>query len=171
MFKKLLPSGNVLEIGAGTGRDAKELIALGYDYTGSDVSEELLNIARKEVPAAKFVAQSLYDLNFPKKFDGFWASAVLLHVPKKRIDEAFASIKSTLKPGAVGFISIKDGEGEELQKRKMGGIETDRFFCFWRKDNFDRTLEKHNFKIEYYDHRIVTKNTHWHCYIVRFKQA
>ena len=31
-FHELLPSGKVLEIGSGTGKDAEALIAMGYDY-------------------------------------------------------------------------------------------------------------------------------------------
>src|SRR3990167_6131265 len=65
-FKKYLPNGKVLEIGSGGGRDAKELIKTGYKYTGTDISEELLEAAKKYNPGAKFLLKSVYDLSFPK---------------------------------------------------------------------------------------------------------
>jgi ubiquinone/menaquinone biosynthesis C-methylase UbiE len=96
-FKKLLPMGKILEIGAGTGRDAAVLADAGYEYVGSDVSEGLLKIAKERLPNLKFVTQSVYDLRFSEKFDGFWASAVLLHIPRSRINEALQKIKSVIK--------------------------------------------------------------------------
>ena len=44
-FHDLLPKGKILEVGCGGGRDAKELISLGYDYVGTDLSEGLLTEA------------------------------------------------------------------------------------------------------------------------------
>jgi ubiquinone/menaquinone biosynthesis C-methylase UbiE len=166
-FHKLLPSGKILEIGAGTGRDAQELIKLGYDYVGTDISEGLLSIARSKMPTQKFIETSVYDLSFPEKFDGFWASAVLLHIPKKRIDEALNKIKRTQRKNAIGFISIKDGLGEELSERSMGGINTKRFFALWSKDEFEGRLRKADFKIKDYSYRTVTLNTKWHMFIVQ----
>jgi SAM-dependent methyltransferase len=166
-FKKFLPSGRVLEVGAGSGRDAKELIKLGYDYVGTDVSEKLLDLARSNCTGAKFIKMSLYGLSFPDKFDGFWASAVLLHVPKSRMHEALEKIKNNMNKGAIGFISIKDGDGEIVLEKEIDGLETKRFFSLWRKDEFENVLRDHDFKTLYYGHRLVTANTKWHMYIVR----
>jgi SAM-dependent methyltransferase len=115
-YHEQLPGGKILEIGAGGARDAKELVKLGYDYVGTDVSTGLLEIARNELPGYPFFEQSVYDLDFDgEQFDGFWASAVLLHIPKSRIDEALSRIKSVVRARAIGFISIKDGTGERRE--------------------------------------------------------
>ena len=99
-FKEYLPSGKVLEIGSGGGRDAKDLIEMGYEYTGTDISKGLLEEARKNNPKATFLLQSVYELDFPEKtFDGFWACAVLLHMPKDRMSEALKSIHNVIKKG------------------------------------------------------------------------
>src|SRR5579859_908314 len=63
-FNKLMPTGKILEIGAGSGRDAKELVSLGYDYVGTDISIKLLEAARKALPGQKFYKQSVYELSF-----------------------------------------------------------------------------------------------------------
>src|ERR1035441_4519688 len=105
-FHELLPEGSILEIGAGGARDAKKLVALGYQYTGTDVSPGMLAVARAELPGHKFIEQSVYSLDLPEApFDGFWASAVLLHIPKSRIDEALQRVKSVMRDNAIGFIS------------------------------------------------------------------
>lgn len=111
-FQELLPSGKVLEIGSGGGRDAKELTSRGYQYVGTDASQGLIEQAQKANPQTVFLTQSVYDLDFPPDFfDGFWAAAVLLHIPKNKIDLALGKIKSVVKPGGIGFITLKEGEG------------------------------------------------------------
>lgn len=167
MFKELLPSGKVIDIGAGAGREAIPLMGMGYDYVGTDISEGILEVARRKVPQAEFIHQSVYDLDFPEKFDGFWAQAVLLHVPKARIDEALERIKSVLKPNAVGFIAIKDGEGERVEKNEVGGAILERFFSYWSEDEFRRVLSKNDFEVVKYTFIPVGEQTRWHCFIVR----
>lgn len=120
---KYLPSGSVLEVGCGGGRDAAELIKRGYDYYGIDASAGMVGVARQEVPAGVFEQRSVYDLvSLGKTFDAFWACAVLLHIPRSRIDEAFEAIKSQLKQDAIGVISIKDGDTEHFEVRNHNGF-------------------------------------------------
>ncbi len=40
-FRAMLPSGKVLEIGSGAGKDAQALIQMGYQYVGTDASKGL----------------------------------------------------------------------------------------------------------------------------------
>jgi len=166
-FHELLPSGKIIEIGAGGARDAKELVELGYDYVGTDVSSGLLEIARKELPDYPFLEQSVYDLDFNSEpFDGFWASAVLLHIPKNRIDEALQRIRTVVQARAIGFISIKDGEDERLEQEEVGGKILDRYFAYWTKDDFTEHLEADGFKVVDYSYRPMSEKTKWHCFFV-----
>jgi SAM-dependent methyltransferase len=167
-FHELLPKGKVLEIGAGTGRDAKDLTDLGYEYVGTDISEELLKVARARLPNQTFLQQNVYDLSSPEKFDGFWASAVLLHIPKSRINEALQKIKSTLKPNAIGFISVKAGEGEKITKHKFeNSNDLERLFAFYSKEGFTKILNNNDFEALFYKYKPVSKKTNWHLFIVK----
>ena len=141
-FHKLLPSGKVLEIGSGAGKDAAALIALGYDYTGTDASEGLLQVAIKRNPGARFVHMAVNNLNLPgEEFDGFWTAATLLHIPKDKIDNALIKIKSVLKPEAVGFISVKAGAGERTDP------QTDRWFAYYSQKEFHEVLGRNGFEV------------------------
>lgn len=140
-FHKLLPKGRILEIGSGSGHDTQNLIALGYDYVGTDASEELLKIAGKRNPGAKFYKKTVQELDDSLgKFDGFWAVAVLLHIPKKEINSALQSIKDRLNSGGIGFITLKEGEGEAAD-------ETGRLFAYYQSDEFSKILDKNGFDI------------------------
>ena len=117
-FKKFLPKGKILEIGCGGGRDAKVLISKGYDYIGTDIAKNFVNVARKNNPKARFLVRSVYDLKFPEDFfDGLWCSATLLHIPKNKIKQALKEIKRVIKQDGVGFISVKQGVGEETNEK------------------------------------------------------
>lgn len=165
-FCTLLPSGKVLEVGVGGGRDAKELIARGYKYTGTDVSQELVKLAKKNNPAANFHTRSVYELNFKDPFDGFWCVAMLIHVPRKRINEALHSIKRSVRPGAIGFISIKEGMGEELE-RKIDLDGDGRLFTYYQRDEFQDILSTDGFEIIKHGYKPHSERSKWLTYHVR----
>lgn len=169
LFQKELPQGKILEIGSGGGRDAQKLIALGYDYTGTDASEGLLEVARKNNPGATFIPKNVYGLDFPENsFDGFWASAVLLHIPKNKLNLALENIHKVTKPNGIGFISIKQGEGEIMieddrrEKRKMKGL-----FVFYSQDEFSKKLQENDFEILYTNILPTDGKTIWITYLVK----
>lgn len=162
-FHKLLPKGKVLEIGSGNGRDAKVLIQLRYHYTGTDISKKLLEIAKKNNPGERFLHKSVYKLNFPKNaFDGFWACATLLHVPKSRIIEALISIQKVVRARSVGFISLKEGEGETIEN------STGRYFTYYTKEEFIKYLKSINFTVIGTGRKLDKKsNISWLTFFIR----
>lgn len=52
-------SQSLLELGCGTGNMAPLFIAHGFQYTGMDLSEEMLVIARRKYPVARFFAGNI----------------------------------------------------------------------------------------------------------------
>lgn len=143
LFQEFLPQGNILEIGFGGAGDAAEFIQKGYAYTGIDPAGTLVEMAQKRFPDASFIKSSVYDIKLPAhSFDGFWCARVLLHVPKENIDVALQKIKATLKPDALGFISLVEGEGEFLDE------QTGRYFYLYGHDEFSAILNRNGFIIE-----------------------
>jgi SAM-dependent methyltransferase len=135
-----LPKGRILEIGSGGGKDAAALIAMGYDYLGIDASSALMQIARTRNPNARFLNLAVHELPFTEAFfDGFWASAVLLHIPNDRIDGALQWIAQVVRPNGFGFISMKHGQGEETEP------QTGRRFAYYGLQEFERVLERNGF--------------------------
>ena len=160
-FHQLLPEGKVLEIGSGAGKDAAALIAMGYDYTGTDASKGLIKVAQKRNPGAKFEHVGVHELSFPKhEFDGFWTADTLLHIPKDRIDEALQKINTQVKPEGIGFISVKQGEGERIDE------VTGRWFAYYNLGEFSGALKRNGYRIEESSTRQGEKDK-WLLYWVR----
>lgn len=152
IFHKHLSSGKVLEIGLGTGRDAEELIKLGYSYTGIEPSLGMLALALKRKLKGFFMPIGVESLNFENLFEGFWAAASLLHIEKSQIESDLQRIYRSLKPGGVGTIIIKkyiEGSGPDERVEKDEGGE--RFFAYYRKDDsvdeFAEILVRNNFEL------------------------
>ncbi|MBI2625749.1 class I SAM-dependent methyltransferase [Candidatus Parcubacteria bacterium] len=170
-FKRLVPGKKVIDIGCGTGRDAVLFTKARFDYVGIDASRGMLSVARKRARAGKFILMSFYDLQFPAQtFDGFWAAASLLHVPKKRIGTVLRAIRRILKPHGIGFIRVKEKtrlEEGPLKEEKWGGIE--RYFAFYAQTEFAGVLQRSGLRvIKSYTKRENDPNrTNWLCYFVK----
>lgn len=169
LFQEYLPHGKILEIGFGGAGEAAEFINKGYDYTGIEPAQELVAIAQQKFPNALFLTASIYDFKVPaQSYDGFWCSAVLLHIPKKSIDTALQNIKKALKPHALGFISLAAGDGEYFDEA------TGRYFYLYQEDEFAALLKHNGFNIE--SNVIKAQDTHrpwlrtWLTFFVRVSQ-
>jgi SAM-dependent methyltransferase len=63
--KSGIHDGLVVDLGCGSGIWAAELVRSGYDVLGVDISADMIRIARRRVPEARFVRASLLDFALP----------------------------------------------------------------------------------------------------------
>jgi SAM-dependent methyltransferase len=111
-FLGLLPAGaSILELGCGAGNHAAEMLARGFDLRATDGSPEMAEIAslRLNHPVA---TMRFDELEENEAFDGVWASACLLHVPKEELAGILTRIHRALKTGGVFYASYKAGDGD-----------------------------------------------------------
>jgi SAM-dependent methyltransferase len=77
----LVPSGQVLDVGCGTGALAARLVERGYEVVGIDSSEGMLAVLRARAPGVRAVAGSGTELPFEdQSFDLVVTVAALHHV-------------------------------------------------------------------------------------------
>jgi SAM-dependent methyltransferase len=111
-FLALLPPGAaILELGCGAGSDSAEMLARGYDVSPTDGSPELAEIASRRLgrPVGTLL---FHDLDAVETYDGVWANACLLHVPRDQLANVLALIHRAIKPGGAFYASYKTGEGD-----------------------------------------------------------
>jgi SAM-dependent methyltransferase len=106
----LTPGAAILELGCGAGADTKEILARGFDVTPTDGSPEMAEIASRHLgrPVRTLL---FHDLDSVAAYDGVWANACLLHVPRDQLAGVLALIHRALKPGGTFYASYKAGEG------------------------------------------------------------
>ena len=115
-FLKLIKKGGkILDAGCGPGADAVYIASKGFDVIGVDLSEKMLEIARRKNPKAHFKVADIRKLNFkPGAFDGIIASFSLIHIPKKDIDKTIDNFYKLLKPKGVIYVGIQEGDSQEV---------------------------------------------------------
>lgn len=145
-FKIFLPAGKILDIGCGAGRDSFWFVDNGYEYLGVDGSESMVKLARENNQKAKFEVKNFYEISSLKNaFNGFWAAASLLHIPKSQISEILKTIKNLLEPDGVGFISLKEGKGEKNEIWQ--DTHFSRFFAYYIQQEFADILRLSRFSV------------------------
>ena len=111
-FMALLPpGGSILELGCGAGNHSAEMLAAGFKLRVTDGSPEMADIASRRLGHP--VEAMLFDeLDDHEAYDGVWASACLLHVPRDELAGILGRIRRALKPDGVFYASFKIGEGD-----------------------------------------------------------
>jgi SAM-dependent methyltransferase len=120
---------NVLEIGCGDGRDAKEIVKYTTNYIGFDISSELIKIARGHAPGVSFEVADAVSYKYPKDLDVVFAFAALLHLDKYEVAQILKLVHISLKPGGIFYISLKYMPEyiQKVKKDKYG----ERLFYFY----------------------------------------
>lgn len=111
-FLDYLPDGGyILDAGCGSGRDSKHLIELGYQVQAFDASPALAALAQTLIKQPVTVATFL-EWQTDQHFDGIWACASLLHVPRPLLTQTFAHLALMLKTEGAFYCSFKYGQDE-----------------------------------------------------------
>ena len=132
-FLRMLPShAYILDFGCGSGRDARAFLEMGYRVDAVDGSVELCRLASEYVGIP--VKQMLFEeLSAFEQYDGIWACASILHLPREQLEGVLQKISDALKAGGVLYTSFKYGEFE--------GIRDGRYFTDFTEDSFKNLME------------------------------
>jgi SAM-dependent methyltransferase len=107
----LSPGAAILELGCGAGFDTAEMLAQGFDVSATDGSPEMAAEASRRL--GRPVGTLLFgDLDAVEVYDGVWANACLLHVPRAELPQILGLIWRALKPGGAFYASFKTGDAE-----------------------------------------------------------
>ena len=99
----------VLEIGCGVGTDGAQFARAGADYTGVDLTDAAIELARKRFELfalnGEFQVADAENLGFPdESFDLVYSHGVLHHTPD--INAAVREIHRVLKPGGRAIVML-----------------------------------------------------------------
>lgn len=156
---------HILDIGCGGGEKSKYFVKKGFGVTGIDFSDEMIKLAKEQVSAAKFFVKDIKQpLGFENFFDGVFAQAVLLHIPKDEVIDVLKNITTSLKLKGYFYVAVKElrqgGKDEETVKESDYGFEYERFFSYFTLDELKECVEAIGLKVIY---EIITPSgkTNW----------
>lgn len=139
-LEKLNPDAYILDFGCGAGRDPKYFLSRGYQVDAVDGSEQLCRIA-SEYTGIKVRQKLFQELDEKEKYDGIWACASILHLPKKQLREVLENMYAALRSEGWIYTSFKYGEFE--------GERNGRYFTDFTTDTFKNFIhDMHGLKIE-----------------------
>ncbi len=136
-FAALLPMhAMVLDVGCGPGIKAKLLGMHGARVTGIDFSAGMIAIAKRQCSDAEFMVVDGFDVpTLGKKFDGIFAQAVLLHIPKNRAIEFLGALQQGLRSGGLLYLAVKEPRADQRQEQVVEesdyGYDYARFFSYF----------------------------------------
>ena len=112
-FIKFLDSeDNILDLGCGPGNAGKQLTLSGKDIsvTGIDLSEEMIKIAKLNVPDATFYCQDIRTINFNEEsFDAIILSFCIVHLSDDEMVELIEKVSGYLKENGKLYLSFLEG--------------------------------------------------------------
>jgi protein-L-isoaspartate O-methyltransferase len=121
----LLPAApsDVLDIGAGTGRDAAALAELGHRVVAVEPTAEFRERAPKLHPSPniQWVNDHLPQLaeltRRAERFDAILVTAVWIHLDLRQRQEAMPTIAALLRPGGALLLNLRHGPGPPGRRR------------------------------------------------------
>lgn len=100
-----VPPGRALDAACGTGRHARELVRLGHDVVGIDITPEMLSRAEEKVPEAAFREGDIRHVPAgDEEFDVIVCALALAHLPE--LDAGARELARVLKAGGRLIISV-----------------------------------------------------------------
>jgi SAM-dependent methyltransferase len=136
-----LPDGaRLLDLGCGGGQDASDLDRLGYRVVGLDRTSALLSAGRRRYYSLPLVRADLRDLPFQAmSFDGLWAAASLMHLPKPVARRILTDLCRLVRPGGLFAATMTHGVKSRIV---TDGWVPGRYFARWKKDELARAVRR-----------------------------
>lgn len=153
LLSLLPPDAQVLDLGSGTGLPtARQLASSGARVTGFEISERMLDLARRNVPEAEFRQADIVDLDpVEKSYDAIVAFFSLLCLPKERIPQALGRVRASLVPGGLLCLSMVEADLDDVPIPFLGAEIR---VSGYPRDELRSVVEKAGLVIE--DERVVT---------------
>lgn len=123
LIRTFFTPGLTADIGCGAGRDVAWLNRAGFETTGYDASELLLEHARYRYPDLNFEMASLPDLAgiVSERFQNILCENVIMHLDLRLIRPSIARMLDLLLPGGALYISwrVMEGKAKRDQHKRL----------------------------------------------------
>lgn len=114
VFLSHIPRGAlVIDVGCGTGAVTNYIQSKGMKVVGVDLSQAMLEIAKRNYPEIKFWQEDMRYMNYPdESFDAIWAGHSLFHLTREEFEKVLTKFCAMLEDGGILGLVINEGEGD-----------------------------------------------------------
>lgn len=140
--------GEMIELGCGPGDVTAFLAGNGVaNLIGTDVSSEMIRVARQFSPQLNFRVADMLDLDYT---DSSFASAVafysIVHFDGQQLEKAFAEIYRVLTKSGHLLITFHIGD-QTVHRDELFGVPVDLDFYFFQTEKVIKQLRAAGFRI------------------------
>ena len=145
-FISFLKGKKVLDVGAGSGRDAQYLKEEGLKVTGIELSSEVIKEAKRKTRLS-FKEMDMRNMDFKDTiFDGVWCCGSFIHLPKKDAEKALKEFHRVLTENGVLYLGLKEGEKEGFEpSHKLNN--SDVYVSHYIQEEIEEKLRNSDFEI------------------------
>jgi SAM-dependent methyltransferase len=130
-LSRIRPSGTILDIGCGEGRDILAFKQRGIKTIGIDISHGMLTIGKEQNKLSGLIQSDMRNIPLiSSSIAGVWSWAVFHHLPKQLAPAALSELHRILEPNGVILLTTKMGSGERI----LYDYGFPRFFAFYEPD-------------------------------------
>jgi len=135
--------GKILDLGCGPGRDLVAFKGQGHTVIGLDATPAFVEMAR-QASGCEVWQQSFLSLDLPPEtFDGIFANASLLHVPRGDMVRVLRDVWRSLVVEGALMMSMGRGDWEGYTARETGY----RYVVAWEYETLAPCVEQAGFEI------------------------
>jgi len=146
LLDRLPPGSSVLELGCGAGLPVTGALAERFVVTGVDISGQLVELARRNAPAATFLQADMTQLDLlPESYDAVAAFYCIPHVPRREQEPLLRKIQTWLKPGGWLVASFGPGLPEAHVEQDWMGVPM--YFSAYDRQTSTQLIEEAGLEI------------------------
>jgi SAM-dependent methyltransferase len=141
--------GKILDLGCGPGRDLVAFKTQGHTVIGLDATPAFVEMAQ-QAAGCEVWQQSFLSLDLPPEtFDGIFANASLLHVPRAEMVRVLKDLRRSLLTKGAIVMSMVRGDSEGYSARSTGY----RYVVGWEFETLAPKVEAAGFEILHHYYR------------------
>ncbi len=146
LFHFFPESGKVLDLGCGGGQPLTAYFAdKGFDVTGVDLSREMIEIAKTQIPQGRFFVSDMVECQFTgEEFDVIVSAFAIIHVPQERQLILFKKIFEWLKKNGTAYLVLANQDVKEWRE-DFYGVEM--YWSHFGKQKYQQLINEVGFEL------------------------
>jgi cyclopropane fatty-acyl-phospholipid synthase-like methyltransferase len=140
------PNARILELGCGPGNITNYLLSKrpDFDIFGIDTSPNMIELAKKNNPAAKFAVMDCRQIkNLGEKYDGIVGGFCLPYLSQAESHELISASHDLLNRNGLLYLSFVEGEPDKSGFKTGSGGRV--YFYYHQSDNLQLQLDHFRF--------------------------